>query len=495
MVLMTLPFMVSNAATGTINLAGRTLTAIDGQTYDLGELQAQNYILIFDFWATWCGPCLGSIPGLEEIWDAHGPLGDQTYMIFSIETDQSTSNEQAIIDQYGIQNPVIVGNNSTSVKSSEFAYQGSIPYFTVVCPNGNWKDQTGGIGTNPAPLLTMGNSCGVTSSIENDARMMKVLVEQECPESDMWTPKFDLRNIGTQAITSAIIEVSVDGNVVETINWTGNVASGATTTITAADVKFGGNGVQEVTATIIEANSEVDDNALNNSATGAKSYNISMTLPISLELILDAYPEETGYRVLDETGTVLSSAAAGTYAGATTNPIINITLPNYEKCYTIDLTDSFGDGSGGIIVKNSNNVVLIENKTGYSNSQINKLYTSDDSDGDTFADIVEDLTGSNKFDINNTPLNYNVAIKDVDAVATFNVYPNPATSVINIAVEMKNNVSANVELIDVLGRVINTTLLSNGLAKFETANLTSGIYMINVIADGKSIATSNVVVR
>ena len=487
--------MVSNAATGNIDLSGRTLTAIDGEVYDLGQLQADNIIIIFDFWATWCGPCLGSIPGLDEIWNDHGPLGDQTYMIFSIETDQTTSNEQAIIDAYGIANPVIIGNNNTSVKSSQFAYTGSIPYFAVVCPNGDWQDQTGGIGSNPAPLLALGASCGVTTSIVTDARMLNVNVTSECPESNTWVPSLDLKNIGSSTLTSATIVVSVDGVVSETINWTGSLASGAVASIDANAVKFGGVGTQTVTATITGVNGGADQNALNNAASGSKTYAISESLDIEIELIIDDYPEETGYQLKDESGAILFSAAAGDYTGATANPIINVTLPSFEKCYDVNLTDSYGDGSGGIIVRNSAGVVIFENVTAYATLLENKMYTSKDSDGDGFTDIVEDLTGSNKDDVNNTPENYNVGIVALESVTNFNTYPNPAVDELTVEVTTVNNEEVVVELVDLLGRVVSTNKIVNNITQFNTSSLTKGMYIVNVKNNEGTLATSKVMVK
>lgn len=484
----------SNAASGNIDLSGRTLTDTDGTVWDLEQLQDDNYIIIFDFWATWCGPCIGSIPGLDEIWEDHGPMGDQTYIVFSIETDNATNNELDIIEQYGIQNPVIIGNSSTSVQSNEFAYTGSIPYFTVVCPNGDWQDKTGGIGNNPSLLTGLASSCGVVSSIVTDARVLNVEIEKECPEQDTWIPKVNVKNIGSTNMTSAKIEIKVDGAVVETIDWTGDLAQGTSELVDANPVTFTGIGVQEIEANLIEFNGSADQNALNNTATGSKSYIISEELTIQIELIIDSYPEETSYSVKAEDGTILSSVATGAYNGASSNPIINVTLPSFEECYTIDLIDSYGDGSGGIIITDSiSGDTLLINKTAYTTLQENKLYTSADSDGDGYTDIIEELAGSDKNNNSSNPLN--VAIKDLENVSIFNVYPNPVSDVLNIQLETKSNEKVSIELVNILGEIVAYTTVKNGMATINTSNLSKGIYMINAISEGKSIATSNIVVR
>jgi peroxiredoxin len=41
-----------------------TLKTLEGQNISLDDLKGK--ILIIDFWATWCGPCLKSFPGMQK---------------------------------------------------------------------------------------------------------------------------------------------------------------------------------------------------------------------------------------------------------------------------------------------------------------------------------------------------------------------------------------------------------------------------------------------
>lgn len=480
------------SATGTVDLSGKTLTDMDGTVWDLEQLQDDGIIIIFDFWATWCGPCIGSIPGLEDIWNVHGPAGDNTYVVFSIEDDFGTTNEAATVSANNITNPVIIADASTSVKNSDFAYTGSIPYFAVVCPSGSWIDRTGGIASNGDLLLDLGVDCIPTGT--DDAQTSELKIASECPESDTWVPTFDLKNKGSNDLTSAKIEVSADGTVVETINWTGTLAFGSVETVDASPVTYTGVGVQNLSIEVKEVNGMTDSYTSNNVVAGDKSFTISKVLAIQLELIIDSYPEETGYQIIDEAGTVIEEVVAGAYAGATTNPIIDVTLPDSEKCYTVKLTDSYGDGSGGIIIKSEGNN-LFENTTIYDNELDSKVYVSADSDGDGYTDVVEDLTGSDKNDASNDPTNFNVGIKDFGTVKAFNVFPNPAIDVLNVSIETNNTKNVSVELVDVLGRTIETNTVSNNIASFNVSKLNKGIYLVNVKSNGKSIATSSVVVK
>jgi thiol-disulfide isomerase/thioredoxin len=48
---------------------------VDGQEVTLGELCANNKAVYLDFWASWCGPCLRSMPELKKRAEEYSKLG------------------------------------------------------------------------------------------------------------------------------------------------------------------------------------------------------------------------------------------------------------------------------------------------------------------------------------------------------------------------------------------------------------------------------------
>lgn len=47
-----------------------TADLVDGSTFTLSEQSGK--VVLLNFWATWCGPCVGEMPAFEKLWKEYG---------------------------------------------------------------------------------------------------------------------------------------------------------------------------------------------------------------------------------------------------------------------------------------------------------------------------------------------------------------------------------------------------------------------------------------
>jgi len=50
-----------------------SFTAVDGRKVDLKQMKGK--VVLVDFWATWCGPCVAEVPALKKTYDAYHAKG------------------------------------------------------------------------------------------------------------------------------------------------------------------------------------------------------------------------------------------------------------------------------------------------------------------------------------------------------------------------------------------------------------------------------------
>jgi thiol-disulfide isomerase/thioredoxin len=64
-----------------------SFTAVDGTKVDLKQMKGK--VVLVDFWATWCGPCVGEVPTLKRVYDAYH---DKGFEIIGISLDEKKAD-------------------------------------------------------------------------------------------------------------------------------------------------------------------------------------------------------------------------------------------------------------------------------------------------------------------------------------------------------------------------------------------------------------------
>jgi len=98
-------------------------------------------------------------------------------------------------------------------------------------------------------------------------------------------------------------------------------------------------------------------------------------------------------------------------------------------------------------------------------------------------------TGVGFLVVDNVKLVSNSETQNLDtenfATASFSIYPNPATDIINIS----NNLDTieNVTITDLNGRVVKEVIFGTDQAQINISDLAQGVYILNAISNGKTI--------
>ncbi len=81
------------------------LKTVDDRTLDLPALLARGPILL-DFWATWCKPCIASLPEIEALHERHAARG-LTVIGVSIDGPRNLARVRPFAQRLGLTYPIV----------------------------------------------------------------------------------------------------------------------------------------------------------------------------------------------------------------------------------------------------------------------------------------------------------------------------------------------------------------------------------------------------
>ena len=110
-----LVFLLSLGAVGELAAATKVPdfnlpSVLDKEVVDIRDFRGK--VVLINFWATWCGPCIQEIPSLVNMQDEFGPQG---FSVIGISMDQGGPRVvNKMMKKLGVNYPVVIGNNKLS---------------------------------------------------------------------------------------------------------------------------------------------------------------------------------------------------------------------------------------------------------------------------------------------------------------------------------------------------------------------------------------------
>jgi thiol-disulfide isomerase/thioredoxin len=110
-------------------------TAVDGREVDVSKLKGK--VVLIDFWATWCGPCVGELPHVKEAYDKNHSKG---FEIVGISLDQEKGNLTEFVSGHSMEWPQYFDGQGWDNKlAGQFGIT-SIPAMWLIDKKGNLRD-------------------------------------------------------------------------------------------------------------------------------------------------------------------------------------------------------------------------------------------------------------------------------------------------------------------------------------------------------------------
>ncbi len=314
----------------------------------------------------------------------------------------------------------------------------------------------------------------ISSSLENQVNNLEILglPGAVCSGEQTITPQVKIMNYGNTDLTSCDIVYDVNGGTAQTYAWTGSLSTYAAELVTLDPITFTATSSNTLTTTVENPNGVANENEDNVTQTASVGLAPQAELELTVTINTDCWGSETTWAIKNSSG---SNVATGGPYSNTTEYVIPVTLPG-EDCYTFYLYDSYGDGMNGSQWTGCNTDGTCEVTDGNGNT----VYSYDGSY--EFSTDEQDFEGLTT-----------VSVDEIEAISSFNVYPNPTNDVAHIAFNLVDSKNVRIEVLDLVGKVVyaeNFGQMNSGnqLIDVNASQIGNGMYIFNIYAGNQRIS-------
>jgi len=135
-------------------LLGKTMGAFEFQTLDGQRIDHETLsgkVVVFDFWATWCAPCIDGLPRLEQVYQRY--KDNPNISFFAVSTDTSDVSDDQLREKFselGLTIPIL---RDPQIAARDVFQVAGIPNMFVLGPDGTVQHNEIGANPNLAAVL------------------------------------------------------------------------------------------------------------------------------------------------------------------------------------------------------------------------------------------------------------------------------------------------------------------------------------------------------
>jgi hypothetical protein len=415
-------------------------------------------------------------------------------------------------------NPIAATANQIS-NGYDIAY---FPTIYKICPN-RVITEVGQL-TADGFYATVG-ACPPPASESADVTMMYYYANTYICTGSSHTPEVTIQNNGTTNLTAATVTITQGGNTVSTGTYTGNLATYGVATITCTPITNPSSGA--MVATVTTTGDALASNGVINTALTVYT---AAAAPLVQDFTSTAFPYAE-YRVSSETGknwTYSSGTMKYDCYSYSNNSKGELFIEPVNLSSLTDPSLSFDVAYRGYTSASPENdklEVFVSTNCGTTwtsvyNKQGTTLSTGATQQGaftpataadwrneivslaaftgqaEVFVKYVGTSNYGNNMYIDNINISSATSLSENELVS-LNVYPNPASTEVNVSFEAKN-ADYSVRLIDLQGRVIANQNLTNlngtQVISIPTSTVAKGSYIVSITSNGMT-STKSVVIK